>query len=814
MPDWRGGLDSLLRWRGPMALVLLGALTSSGASQVPNQSEPTLSQSLQAFVKTLQSLRAGDESLGPALLTQASALCELNGRCDTLDVARYYLRLTPQQRAQGLRAEQEYRAMRKRVINANPSTWPSERESLYQELRTLAETVEGQEDVVPAAQTWAFLARIELNEYERSPDLTAARRSDLLQQIPAHIDRSLALFRRAGQVTPRLEPLWLRGRLARARQEPSVARRVFDDCFDLAGKVGQVLYQERALAGLIDLAKDAGNVRLVDEYLAAWAQLASPSESWPLAREHAARLLAEDRCASALSFLTAHPPQSIEHQSQWHGMLAVTFIRNGDLVSARREVNALGEGQGEFAALAQASLALAEGEPAVARTWLGNPEDRVQWSIQGQIEAASLLGECWLDEGRAELALPVLTEALDLARKKESSLDNHAGSLIGEWVGVHTLTLLARAHGEVGDPLAAAQVIEDNQSRRLRPAGPGVDVEEIKAWAARFDRGFVSFGVGANETVVVWVTQDGAASLRTRPLGRRSVSAAVRRLREAIIAGDANRLAILSQEIAAALLPEELQQHLLAGPSSDTCLFLLHGPLESLPLSVLHLEGEPLDENLSPIMLPGLPQGTAAAPLQAGATWNLLGSPLSREGRTPLLPGAARELAQLAQLHTQGDWLSGTAFVRPAVIDALSSSRPLHIATHLVPSTGCADGRLAPVGLLLTGADVLCASQILDLAPRLPLVVLSACETAGGRTIDAEGAHGVARAFLEAGTRELVVTLWPVSDRGARVFALQFHRALTKGASPASATRQARRAMRDKGHSPADWAAFRTMGRD
>jgi CHAT domain-containing protein len=97
-------------------------------------------------------------------------------------------------------------------------------------------------------------------------------------------------------------------------------------------------------------------------------------------------------------------------------------------------------------------------------------------------------------------------------------------------------------------------------------------------------------------------------------------------------------------------------------------------------------------------------------------------------------------------------------------------------------------------------------------AAPLPLVVLPACETGGGAFVDAQGLHGLARAFLESGARELVVTSWPVQDEPARRFSLAFHRALLAGATPARAARSARAALRAEGLAAAEWAAFRVLG--
>jgi CHAT domain-containing protein len=64
---------------------------------------------------------------------------------------------------------------------------------------------------------------------------------------------------------------------------------------------------------------------------------------------------------------------------------------------------------------------------------------------------------------------------------------------------------------------------------------------------------------------------------------------------------------------------------------------------------------------------------------------------------------------------------------------------------------------------------LLTASEAAELKLSAELVILSACDTAGsnGRP-GAEGLSGLARAFIYAGARAILVSHWPVDDYAAR----------------------------------------------
>ena len=103
----------------------------------------------------------------------------------------------------------------------------------------------------------------------------------------------------------------------------------------------------------------------------------------------------------------------------------------------------------------------------------------------------------------------------------------------------------------------------------------------------------------------------------------------------------------------------------------------------------------------------------------------------------------------------------------------LSNRRVIVFATHgLVP--GDLDGLSQPALALATptegGEDgLLTLSEIMGLRLNADLVVLSACNTAAGDGAGAEAISGLARGFLYAGARALLVSGWPVETTSARI---------------------------------------------
>ncbi|MEP6512891.1 MAG: CHAT domain-containing protein [Parafilimonas sp.] len=87
------------------------------------------------------------------------------------------------------------------------------------------------------------------------------------------------------------------------------------------------------------------------------------------------------------------------------------------------------------------------------------------------------------------------------------------------------------------------------------------------------------------------------------------------------------------------------------------------------------------------------------------------------------------------------------------------------------------------------------------------LAVLSACETALGDLQGNEGVIGLQRAFKMAGVKQMIISLWRVSDKQTVELMRMFYKNWLNGESTRDALRSAQLKMKEK-YPPYDWAAF------
>jgi CHAT domain-containing protein len=152
----------------------------------------------------------------------------------------------------------------------------------------------------------------------------------------------------------------------------------------------------------------------------------------------------------------------------------------------------------------------------------------------------------------------------------------------------------------------------------------------------------------------------------------------------------------------------------------------------------------------------------------------------------------------------------------------LARARYIHFATHGI--LGLDTGQPPALVLSLVGNDgahdeeggindgFLRLDEVTRLRLNADLVVLSACETGKGRLYAGEGVTGLARAFLYAGSRGVVASLWAVDDRETATFMAHLYGGLKDGKSAADALRAAKLDMIRAGKPPVFWAPFILIG--
>ncbi len=254
------------------------------------------------------------------------------------------------------------------------------------------------------------------------------------------------------------------------------------------------------------------------------------------------------------------------------------------------------------------------------------------------------------------------------------------------------------------------------------------------------------------------------------------------------------------------------------GPSLEDDLFIVpSGPLGGLPFEVLQPpNGPPLGAHLRIVYGPSASvlETLAATPLEP--MWDrgvlAVGDPRpsyaagEEFGRLPFAAQEARAVASL-DIGANGDALIGRRATVERWLQSAASYRYLHFGAHAVVD----EQRVDRTYIVLSDAP-------LDLATiqRTPLsaelVTLSACESALGRHLGGEGIVGLVHAFLSAGARGVLVTLWRVPDQVAHDFTVALYKELAAGVAPPDAVFNVRRAWIQEGRDPSDWAGFVLVG--
>jgi CHAT domain-containing protein/tetratricopeptide (TPR) repeat protein len=214
----------------------------------------------------------------------------------------------------------------------------------------------------------------------------------------------------------------------------------------------------------------------------------------------------------------------------------------------------------------------------------------------------------------------------------------------------------------------------------------------------------------------------------------------------------------------------------------------------------------------------------------------------------PELPGTKKETEDISALLRSANWktdlyLSGQATEEQ--VKLLEGPAILHIATHgffladedsgeeMTLGFSTEQARQNPLlrsGLLMAGASahknttvlkqedgILTAyeASLLSLQ-NTDLVTLSACETGLGDLVNGQGVYGLQRAFLTAGARSVVMSLWVVDDNATQELMTTFYKNYLQNTTAANSKRNSLRKaqleVKKRYPHPYFWGAFVLIG--
>lgn len=184
------------------------------------------------------------------------------------------------------------------------------------------------------------------------------------------------------------------------------------------------------------------------------------------------------------------------------------------------------------------------------------------------------------------------------------------------------------------------------------------------------------------------------------------------------------------------------------------------------------------------------------------------------------LPASKQEVVEITGLFRERGlpyWLGSEEYSAKREIMAVASrTKILHLATHFIShgSGGlpggflCGDYRSPLPGMNMTDG-ILTLEEIASIPIHADLVVLNACRTGIYRDCD-NGGKSVPETFIRAGARNILSTLWNITDRLAGKFMVEFYGFLLSGRTACESLRAAKLRMINNPETslPVVWAPY------
>lgn len=373
----------------------------------------------------------------------------------------------------------------------------------------------------------------------------------------------------------------------------------------------------------------------------------------------------------------------------------------------------------------------------------------------------------------------------------------------------------------LGNPAAGANPATERELLSLlaqatkRNAATGLAIQSPLESLRRVlpgDSAFVAYIDGGTNGGLLWVTRDHAALLDAAPPDR--TRASITSLRELVRSPNSP---ITQIQLPAQLLSQQLFGEMPAGRPPKHLYVLAEEPLNGVPWGALTWPDESsplLDTTAIELVRPGSGQSNESI----GGLVQVI---VAAQGGSSVLPALAGADAEAVAIRnaTGSIQVRTPAASRASVLSALLVPRGwVHIAAHGVAEPQ----RIGYSGIWLDPATdgktpaFLSWIDILDSGVHSDLVVLNACQLGDSGTATNRNLS-FADAVSRAGAKQVVATLWPVSDAAAALWVPEFYSTMTADTrhDAAQALRAAQLRLRESRafRHPFFWAGMQVIER-
>jgi len=693
------------------------------------------------------------------------------------------------------------------------------------------------ESVAKSVDCWSCLAEIEV---DRGDDLLDG---GAVATAQAAYNRALDIAGAHELVRQRAEALRGLGRCAMAKQDWTHARMLFESARDELHRTHGVVNESVVYAMLGDLDSRLGRLaqaRANYEQGLALARQAD-NEAWQAVAHASLARVARD--GGDLDAAKREIEQAIALIESERTRIGAPDLRTSYFGTKRAyyalEIDVLMQLDAKHPGQGHAAAALVVAERARARQLQEQLAERAI-DLAGDVDPALIAAQ-----GSAEDRLHALAYQLSQVDEKDTA---HRDTLRAQ---------IDEASRGVDDARGRIRLAHPRYAELTHPSTLGLDEMQHALIDAGVD--VLEFWLGDERSYAWLVTRD---ALRAFVLpGRAAIERQVGALREDLLAPSraspsipmeqraaTDAAALEATRKSASALATQLLPAPLRGAWRHDVAIVADGDLQAIPFAVL-------DDSRAYVYLPSIGtlrglrslsrstaparsvavladpvfraddarlKGNGAAPIDTGDAVLLRAASeagISNLSRLPHTRDEADAIGALADAKAR--WVAlDFAANRAASLGARWQDYAIaHFATHAL--LNAQHPELSGIVLSLYDANgraedgFLRVNDIYRLHMPADLVVLSVCDSATGKSVGAEGAATLARAFFYAGSRRVVASLWPVDDRASVAFMRAFYRALlADGRRPQDALVDAGREMQKdpRWRAPYYWSGYVLQG--